>query len=116
MPSTPANSKDQRRHERKPVHADIQVFDLVSGQLLGRLVNLSESGFMLMGQTRIPKDRLYQLRLHSDASAQESDLLIGAESLWTQDAEEEGAYWSGFHIIDMREDVPDRLRDLLASL
>jgi hypothetical protein len=79
----------------------VDIRDAHSGQVLGQLVNLSADGLMLVGPRRHPPGTVFQLRIPLESGASASDLVLGAEALWCQDANDTGAYWSGFQIIDI---------------
>jgi hypothetical protein len=92
---------EQRRKPRVTVPDHVDVQDAHSGNTLGRLVNLSEDGLMLVGSACIGPGAVFQLRLALMKDNQRFELVVGAESLWCQDANDSGAHWTGFQIIDI---------------
>jgi hypothetical protein len=99
-PTVP-DTTEQRKKRRVVISDRVDVSDAHSGNIMGQLVNLSIDGFMLVGSGCIKPGTLYQLKIPLDAESQPQLLLVGAECLWCHDANESGAYWSGFHIIDI---------------
>lgn len=90
-----------RKNPRLDTPDQVAVRDRHSGDVVGQLVNLSVDGLMLMGSAGLEPGTLCQFRVPLDDGKQITELLIGAEVLWCQDANHSGSYWSGFHIIDI---------------
>ena len=95
---TPA---ELRKHPRVEFPEHVEVQDAHSGEVMGQLVNLSVDGFMLMGPVCIAPGTVRQLRIPLLRGEEASVLVVGAESLWCHDANDSGAHWSGFQIIDI---------------
>jgi len=73
---------------------------------MGRIANLTTDGIMLVGQRDIPVGAILQLQLVLEETFNGIDRVdVGAESLWTADADEQRNYrWTGFQIIDISSD------------
>jgi len=100
--TTKKNPVEHRRQPRVSIPEQVQLADAHNGQVLGQLVNLSVDGFMLVGPSCIKPGAVYQLRFAlKDAEGSNVELLIGVESLWSQDANDSGSHWTGFQIIDI---------------
>lgn len=112
--STPSqqNATEQRRKRRIAIAEYVEITDAHNGTILGQLVNLSADGLMLMGPHCICPGTIYQLRIPLETGSSAEPLLVGAESLWCQDANESGSYWSGFQIID----ISPQQREILADI
>ncbi len=95
------NSTEQRRKRRIDMAERLDVMDAHTGAVLGQLVNLSADGLMLVGPGCIAPGTLYQLTIPLETATEAEPLVVGAESLWCQDANQSGAYWCGFQIIDI---------------
>jgi len=111
---TVQDSTEQRKKRRVAIAERVDVTDAYSGNTLGQLVNLSIDGLMLVGPGFIRPGTLYQLRIPLDMQANAQVLLVGAECLWCQDANESGAYWSGFQIIDISPEPRQALASVVA--
>ncbi|MDT8386345.1 MAG: PilZ domain-containing protein [Thiogranum sp.] len=107
------NRADMRKSPRLDAPEQVAVRDLHSGEVVGQLVNLSVDGLMLLGAASLEPGTLCQFRVPIDKEAQTTELVIGAEVLWCQDANHSGSYWSGFHIIDIS---PEHLAVLTAMV
>jgi hypothetical protein len=109
---------DERRlHSRHNTELQLEVFDLHSGQRLGRVVDLSADGFMLFSDTPLTADELIECRLVSE---QEIDgvceITLGADCLWSRPGADGQHCWAGFHIIDLADDQAAALEVLLKHL
>ena len=92
---------DQRKLTRVSIPDHPQVFDVHSGAVVGQLVNVSVEGMMIMNPSRINPGTLLQLRVPLQCCDREIEIQVGVESLWCDDTDESGIYWTGFHIIDV---------------
>jgi hypothetical protein len=109
---------DERRlHSRHHTEVQLEVFELHSGQRLGRIVDLSADGFMLFSDTLLAADQLMECRLVTE---QEIDgvyqVTLGADCLWSRPGADGQHCWAGFHIIDLADDQAVALETLLKHL
>lgn len=97
---------EYRRAKRRKV-GDIDVVDTMTGQVIGKLSNLSETGMLLILGEPLISDALFQLRFALTAEAGHSRTLeVGAHELWSDEAAAPGQVWTGFRFIDVGpEDV-----------
>lgn len=102
-------TRERRGGRRVEVHEPMTISDANSGSVVGQLVNLSHTGLMLVSATCIEAGTVLQLKVPLPGGADEEPLLIGVESLWCQDANDSGAYWTGFQIIDISPQDQARL-------
>jgi hypothetical protein len=99
--SAKPNPADQRHAPRVTIADQPQVVDAHCGDILGQLVNLSTDGLMLASEHRIARDSVFQLQIPLQRANQQVSICVGAESLWSEDANGSGTYWTGFQIIDI---------------
>ena len=92
---------EHRKSPRVTLAEQVEIRDAHTGRVLGQLVNLSVEGLMLVGPAGVAPGTVCQLRVPLDDNGKRTELLIGAESLWCNDANDSGTYWSGFQIIDI---------------
>jgi len=105
--------EEMRGHSRVEVSEVIRVIDRQTGSELGRLVNISEEGFMLLGSQPVSEDSILQLSLKfASGTNAASPILIGAESLWCHASNDQTQYWAGFYIIDISDEDLVRVRHL----
>jgi c-di-GMP-binding flagellar brake protein YcgR len=101
--STSSNTKqcEQRRQHRVTIPKHPEILDANSGAVLGQLVNLSVDGLMAVSPLCISCGTVRQVRIPLNVEDQTVEIQLGIESLWCEDANESGAHWTGFQIIDV---------------
>ena len=99
--------QEQRHAPRKVADQVLVVADQITGNQIGRIVNISAEGFMLLSEEPVITGSVYQLSLIDPQSSEEREPInFGAEAVWCTEASQPESYWSGFHIIDINsEDV-----------
>ena len=97
---------EYRRAKRRKV-GNIDVLDTMTGLLIGKLSNLSETGMLLILGEALTSDALFQLRFTlNDGQGNSRAVELGAHELWSDEAAAPGQVWTGFRFIDMApEDV-----------
>lgn len=108
--------QEQRRLPRKRATNSITVRDLNTDRPLGRIVNLTSEGIMLIGPVPVESNLVFQLELNLPMPhLGRSSLQLGAESLWCSDASEPDNYWAGFRIIDISLGTVELIESLVDS-
>ncbi|HEU0154355.1 MAG TPA: PilZ domain-containing protein [Arenimonas sp.] len=97
---------EYRRAKRRKV-GNIDVLDTMTGELIGKLSNLSETGMLLILGQAVTSDALFQLRFTlADDAGRSRQVEVGAHELWSDEAAAPGQVWTGFRFIDVApEDV-----------
>lgn len=109
--------EERRQYSRHGTELQLEVFDLHSGQRLGRVVDLSADGFMLFSDTPQMADVLVECRLVSEQVIEGvGEIILGADCLWSRPGSDGQHCWAGFHIIDLAEDQATALEVLLKHL
>lgn len=100
-----------RRARRRKAQAQIPVTDAMTGQVVGRVGNLSESGMLLLASQPLVNDGLYQFRFAlAAADGQPAPVEIGAHLLWSDQASAPGQHWAGFRFIGLGDRQLRQLR------
>lgn len=109
------DTPESRRAERKSVEPVAIVEDVMSGQELGRIGNLSRTGLMLICNRQLQDDALYQIRfnLPSRAGVAACTIEVGVHEQWTQQAADLTQYWAGVRIIDIGPKAETQLLEWL---
>jgi hypothetical protein len=108
---------NRRSSERKTPSFEIEVFDLHSGQHLGRVVDLSSEGLMLFSEVAIEVDSVMQFRLVPALQVPGIEAIeLGADCLWSRPAGNYPHCWAGFLIIDISDAATAMLQNLLDQL
>ena len=113
MSGVESSIQEMRSHNRAEVSEVIRVLDRQTGTDLGRLVNISDEGFMLLGSQPVAADSIFQLSLEFESATDNiHPILIGVESLWCHSSNDQTQYWAGFYIIDISDEDLERVRHL----
>jgi hypothetical protein len=104
---------NQRRARRKPVTFTAIVTDVISGQPMGHLGNLSSSGLLLISTEPPRSEALYQISLTLPASGraliQSQPIELGIQEQWHEPAASPGQIWSGYRIVAISDADAARL-------
>jgi hypothetical protein len=94
-------NEHRRKPRRKPDRA-IDVQDVMTESLVGRIGNLSETGMLIQASQPLVDDALYQFRFTlNDRSGTRHACEVGAHHLWSEPAATPGQSWVGFRFIDV---------------
>jgi hypothetical protein len=107
--------------ERRLLHRNnlifyLKVFDRNSDSLLGRLVNITPDGIMLISQHDIPTETMYDLRLEfpSDMFG-EGAMDFSAESLWSKPDTNPDFFDTGFRFVNVSSENVIRIKKLITE-
>ena len=92
---------EQRRKQRIVIPEHPEIMDAHTAEVIGQLVNLSADGLMMVSSHCVERGRVCQIRIPLIRGGKAMEIVVGAESLWCEDANGSGSYWTGFHIIDI---------------
>lgn len=113
MTDLEAAFKDMRSRDRIEVTRTVNVTDQQTGRILGRLVNFSEQGIMVMSVNAIEENSVFQVNLVIDGPESVATIEIGVESLWSHSNSDQTRFWTGFYIIDISPESAEQLHTLL---
>ena len=109
-------SEERRREPRlDTLSLSLFVYDNLTGELLGTLVNLSRGGMMILsGQPCDPGGAL-QIDLRRSNDSGNTELSAAIRINWVSPASTSGSYWVGARIIGLAEEDTERLERLLQT-
>ena len=115
----PGRRPDNRRSaERKRASPAATVIDVISGQAMGHVGNLSSTGMLLIGPTTPRNEALYQvcvtLRAASQSGTEALTITAGIQEQWHEPAAS-GQIWCGYRIVAINEEDVAQLRQWLAE-
>ena len=110
----PAQS-EQRSKNRVTIPEQPHVLDAHSTKVLGELVNLSADGLMVVSPDDLASGTVYQMRIPLVQEDRKVEIVVGAESLWCDDANGSGSYWIGFQIIDISPEHQEILNAVVSD-
>lgn len=101
--------QDRRLAPRYTLARRLRVRDMLTGQVVGSIVNVAASGFMLMSKSPLEPDErlLLLLELPEEAAASRS-VRVEARCLWCAPSSFSSDYGAGFEITQIARD--DQLR------
>ena len=103
---------EYRRARRRKVGYNIEVYDTMTDEVIGRLSNLSETGMLMVSHKPITSDALFQLRVSlPNQLGVMKPVDIGAHELWSNEATAPGQLWIGFRFIDVSQSDVAYIRD-----
>lgn len=95
---------EYRRSPRKSAFVTIPVMNKMTGQVIGRIGNLSADGMLLVCDEKVTDGALFQLGFELvNEDGQPQAIEVGAQEMWAERANVPGQYWAGFHIIDISD-------------
>ncbi len=87
----------------------------MTDRIVGQLGNVSETGMLLLANTPLVEDALYQVRFTLVGTGQQrGPVEVGVHLLWQERASAAGKAWAGFRFINLPEPGRQHLRDWLA--
>jgi hypothetical protein len=105
---------EKRRLPRKRPDVPLQVVDAMTGEVVGRLGNISLEGMMLITQRPLAEDALFQFLFHlPDSHGRLHPIEVGVHEQWTDGGSARGNAWTGFRFIDIAADDERILREWL---
>ncbi len=105
---------DKRRLPRKQPDIALQVSDAMTGEVVGRLGNLSTEGMMLIAHAPMVSAGLYQFVFHlADSHGRVHPVEVGVHELWSDASNGRSQPWIGFRFIDVSASDVNLLREWL---
>ena len=111
MSSSNARTGDMRRSQRLQVSGTIRAIDRRTRDEVGKIVNISADGIMLLGEQPVEENSILELVLVYGEAGTET-IAVGVESLWCHSSDDQRRFWSGHYIIDISEPDLERLLGL----
>ncbi len=98
---------NRRTQRRRTLSGVVNIVNQFDGALLGRLVNITTEGLMLVNAKPLATDTLYQVVLELPETLNNTTRIeLGMDCLWTSPTQPDAdMYWSGCHIIDVSEEM-----------
>lgn len=98
-------SSEHRRNKRKRADVIVQVTNAITGEVMGRVGNLSSDGMMLVANKPVREDALYQVTFQLPGERGIAHAMeVGLHEMWSEPANVPGQFWSGFRFIDIGDD------------
>lgn len=97
--------EERRKQSRQRLMSETVVLDANTGELLGRIGNLTTEGLMLRSDQALDIDYTYALQIRlPDEVGGRAELNLEARSLWSQRAVDPTYFATGFEILNVDEE------------
>lgn len=107
---------EKRKLERHRVSNSLEVYDLDTGDLLGRVVDLHTEGLMLLSERPIALFKSYALQVNLPMNLNGvTEFLLDAESLWHRESIAGGQFWTGLHFTNLPDESRQCIQKMVAS-
>ena len=107
---------DKRRLPRKRPEVALPVSDAMTGEIIGRLGDVSMDGMLLIAHRPIVSDALYQLQFDLQVLDRRLPRVeIGVHETWCEETTVPGQSWVGFRFIDIAPETERALQDWLGE-
>ncbi len=108
---------EYRRSPRKAAFVTIPVINKMTGEVMGRIGNLSADGMLMVCDEPVVDGALFQLGFEiTNVQGRSQAIDVGAQEMWMEAANVPGQYWSGFHFIDIADTDLDAIESWLGNL
>ena len=96
--------------------SSLEVYDLDSGHLLGRVVDLHVEGLMLLSDTPIELNKAWALQVNLPMTLDGvSEFILGAESRWNRKSIGGHQYWTGLQFTSLPDESRHCIERMMAS-
>lgn len=113
------DTPENRRTKRKPANFNATVRDMITGQPMGHLGNLSSHGLLLISSRAPVSAALYQISIDLPATGrsllQSQPIEVGIQEQWHEPAASPGQIWAGYRIIAITDADAARLDSWLTQ-
>ncbi|HEX7814913.1 PilZ domain-containing protein [Dyella sp.] len=107
--NTNVTAMDQRRARRRAADFTTVVTDVISGQPIGQLGNLSSTGMLLIAERAPRSDAVYQVSLSLPGPLRAEPVELGIQEQWHEPTPRAGQVWAGFRIVAISDRDAARL-------
>ena len=108
---------EHRCSPRKAAYATIPVTNTMTGQVMGRIGNLSSDGMLMVCDHAVGDSALYQIGFELVNSRGQPQMIeVGAQEMWEESANVPGQFWAGFHFVDISDRDLEAIESWLGDL
>jgi hypothetical protein len=112
-----AKMEERREAKRKGPSQELLVYDRAQGACLGRVTNVSASGFMLTTVEPYPPKAEFRCRIPLPSHVLlTEELLFDARAVWSRQVGESQEYQTGFELIHITPDELENIELVLREL
>ncbi|MGY1519346.1 PilZ domain-containing protein [Luteimonas sp. A482] len=108
-------TQEFRRAKRRKASDTILVTDTMTGHVIGRIGNVSQSGMLLIASEPLVDDALYQLQFTLPHDQGSVAVDVGAHLLWMDHASARSQLWAGLRFIALGAEQSRRLHSWIEA-
>jgi len=108
-------TQEFRRAKRRKASDTILVTDTMTGHVIGRIGNVSQTGLLLIASEPLVDDALYQLQFALPHDQGPVAIDVGAHLLWMDHASARSQLWAGFRFIALGAEQSRKLRSWIEA-
>lgn len=108
-------TQEFRRAKRRKASDTILVTDTMTGHVIGRIGNVSQTGLLLIASEPLVDDALYQLQFALPHDQGSTPVDVGAHLLWMDHASARAQLWAGFRFIALGAEQNRHLRSWIEA-
>ena len=107
----------QRELKRRHLFFYLEVYDVVTDELLGNLVDITTRGIKLVSKDKIPINKKYVLRmLLPDGYFTEKEIHFEGTSIWSGNDANPDFFDTGFEVANLDKNERKIIRDLIDEI
>ncbi len=108
------DNKNRRQVDRRYLVFYLRVFDGMSSNIIGHVVNISSKGVMLLSDAPTPINQEYRLRMRLPSEIVDSgEVIFNATSRWCKQDHNPDFYLTGFQVEELSAEVKDNIFRLI---
>ena len=109
------DKRELRKIDRRCLVFYLRVMDQTSSEILGYLIDISEEGVMLMGDSKVVVGEEYQLRMRLPALMKKDrdEVVLSATSKWCKPDKDTKTYLAGFQLGELHPAVRRLIKNLI---
>ncbi len=109
--------EDYRHRPRKNTPHIVKAFDTEKGDYIGRVVDITADGMMIVTQDQITVGRVFKLRVILPVMVQhKTDVVIEARVVWSEADSNPSFYRCGLHFVNLPGEDGFLLEDVMHKL
>lgn len=105
--------KEKRKLKRRHLIFYLRVYDKNTGQLVGRLVDITSEGIMLNSENPIPTDTVFQLQMFLPEEFDKERLDFDAKSIWCKPDVNRDLFVTGLKLLNVANRDTEIIENLI---
>ena len=108
---------DERHQQRWQLVNYLRLYNADDSQLLGHLVNITTEGIMLISETPLPTDTVFNLKMDLPSNQGNTQTIsLNAHTVWTKPDVDPYFHCTGLQLLDCPEESINALASMITKL